>query len=177
MPFVHLLAGVIGLICLSMSAAYAILMLAAVRAWKRHCAPSPCLRSGRVLESALRRLTRRELGWMRTLHRLRPLNSRFVFCTFRLPLVLVGYALSAAEPSFAVVALALLQFAVGARLALHFACRLPGEPPPLADLRLLPLHDVMLGWIWYRSFFAAPSGWRGGEHDTDAKGVVRGLSR
>ncbi len=112
---------------------------------------------------------------MRTLHRLRPLNSRFAFCTFRLPLALVGYALTAAEPSFAGVALALFQFAVGARLALHFACRLPGGPPPLADLRLLPLHDVLLGWIWYRSFFAAPSGSRGSELDVGRKGIMRGL--
>jgi ceramide glucosyltransferase len=116
-----------------------------------------------------------ELRWMSTLRVLRPWSFRFIFLTFSLPLALLGFALAAAEPLFAAPALALFQFAVGTRLALHFTHRWHGTRPLLADLWLLPVRDFLLCWVWYRSFFARRITWRGKEFDLDAEGTMRGL--
>jgi ceramide glucosyltransferase len=114
---------------------------------------------------------------MRTLRVLRPRSFRLIFLTFSLPLATFGLALTAvAEPSLRMAAWALFQTTVAARLALHFAHRLRGERPLLADLWLVPVRDVLICWVWWRSFFTSRLTWRGSEFDVGADGIMRKLS-
>jgi hypothetical protein len=68
---------------------------------------------------------------------------------------------------------ALFQITVAARLALHFAHRLRGERSLFADLWLLPVRDVLICWVWWRSFFTSRLTWRGNEFDVGADGIMR----
>jgi hypothetical protein len=59
------------------------------------------------------------------------------------------------------------------RLGIYFAHRLGSERPVLSDLWLLPVRDLLLCWVWCRSFFASRLTWRGREFDVDVDGVIR----
>jgi ceramide glucosyltransferase len=123
-------------------------------------------------EPDLASLTRHELRWMCTIRALRPRSFRMMFLTFSLPLAIIGIALTTAEPALSAVAWILFGLAVLARLGLHFAHRLRGDRPLLSDFWLLPVRDLLLCWVWCRSFFTSRITWRGIEFDIDADGVM-----
>ena len=125
-------------------------------------------------EPTLKSLVRHELRWMRTLYVLRPLGFRFIFFTFSLPLALLGLMLGA--ESFSTLAWALFQFTVVARLALHFVHRIRGGRPLLADLWLLPVRDLLICWVWCRSFYTSRFTWRGSDFGVGADGIMRKLT-
>jgi ceramide glucosyltransferase len=127
-------------------------------------------------ERTLDLLMRHELRWMRTIRVLRPRSFRLIFFTFSLPLAIFGIVFAAAEPSFALVPRVLFQIVVVARLALHFVHRLRGNRSLLADLWLLPARDLLICWVWCRSFFISRITWRGHEFGVGTDGVMRRLS-
>ena len=127
-------------------------------------------------EPNLGSLTRHELRWMRTIHVLRPVSFRLIFLTFSLPLAALGIAAAAAGSSLSAVAWTLFGTTVLARLMLHFAHRLEDHRAAISDLWLVPLRDLLILWVWCRSFFTSHVTWRGNEFDVDADGVMHPLS-
>jgi ceramide glucosyltransferase len=127
-------------------------------------------------EPSLTSLMGHELRWMRTLKVLRPRSFRLLFLSFSLPLALLGAALTATGPAAAPAALILLMTVVVTRLALYFVHRRGDERTPFADLWLLPARDMLIGWVWCRSFFVSRLTWRGKEFDVGADGIMRDLS-
>jgi len=127
-------------------------------------------------EPTLASLVRHELRWMRTLYVLRPQSFRFIFLTFSLPLALFGLLLGAPEPYFPAIVWPLFQITVMARLALHFMHRLRCSRSTLIDLWLLPVRDLLICWVWCRSFFTSRFTWRGSDFDVDANGIMHKLS-
>jgi len=136
---------------------------------------SPYVVHGEHHEPNLDSLTRHELRWMRTIRVLRPRSFRWMFLTFSLPLAIAGIVLASAESSLLTVAWLLFGTAVLARLALHFMHRLRGNRPLFSDFWLLPARDLLICWVWCRSFFSFRVTWRGNEFDVDANGVMRRL--
>lgn len=136
---------------------------------------SPYVIDGEHHEPDLASLTRHELRWMSTIRVLRPRSFRWMFLTFSLPLAAIGITLASVEASPSTGAWLLFAAAVVARLALHFVHRLHGNRPLLSDLWLLPSRDLLICWIWWRSFFISRITWRGNEFDVDADGVMRRL--
>jgi ceramide glucosyltransferase len=116
-----------------------------------------------------------ELRWMRTLQVLRPRSFRLLFLSFSQPLALLGAAFAATEPTVAPAALTLLLTVVATRLALYFEHRRGDERTLFADLWLLPARDMLIVWVWCRSFFASRLTWRGNEFDVGADGIMRKL--
>ena len=148
-----------------------------VRGLGLRIALSPYLLKAEHHEPTLDLLTRHELRWMRTLRVLRPRSFRLIFFTFSLPLATFGLALTAAaEPTWRTAAWALFQITLAARLSLHFAHRVRGNRPLLADFWLLPARDVLICWVWCRSFFTSRLTWRGNEFAVGADGIMRKLS-
>lgn len=127
-------------------------------------------------EPTLGLLTGHELRWMRTLKVLRPSSFRMLFLTFSVPLALLGTALAAGQPGVAPLAWALLLAVLAARLGLYLAHRRPGERPVLADLWLVPVRDLLILWVWLRSFFTSRLTWRGTEFAVGTDGIMRELS-
>jgi len=117
-------------------------------------------------------LTRHELRWMRTLHTLRPRSFRAIFLTFSLPLAFGGLLLTAAEPALSTTAWTLFLAAGAARLGLYFSHRMQVDRSAFGDLWLLPARDLLLCWVWLRSFFTSRVTWRGDEFDVDANGIM-----
>ena len=113
---------------------------------------------------------------MRTTRILRPLSYCFMFCSFSLPLAVLGTLLAATAPALASTAWALFWITAAARLALHLTQRWGTGQPPLSDLWLLPWRDLLICWIWWRAFFSYRVSWRGNDFDVDADGVMRRLS-
>jgi ceramide glucosyltransferase len=124
----------------------------------------------------LHSLTRHELRWMRTIRVLRPRSFRLIFLTFSLPLAVFGILAASAESSLSMTAWVLFGVTVLARLVLHFVHRLRDDRAPLSDLLLLPARDLLICWVWGRSFFTSHVTWRGNKFDVDADGVMRPLS-
>lgn len=127
-------------------------------------------------EPTLDLLVRHEVRWMRTLRILRPRSFGLIFFGFSLPLAVLGLALCAVDASPSRLAWTLFELTVIARLALHFAHRLRGERPLLADFWLLPARDLLLCWVWWRTFFTSRITWRGSEFVVDAQGTMRSSS-
>ncbi len=127
-------------------------------------------------EPTLESLMRHELRWMRTLCVLKPRSFRFIFFTFSLPLAGLGLLLAVPETYFTTVALLLFQVTVIARLALHFEYRLRDKRPLFADLWLLPARDLLICWVWCRSFFTSRFTWRGSDFHVGEDGIMRKLS-
>ncbi len=117
-------------------------------------------------------LTRHELRWMGTLRVLRPLGFRMIFLTFSLMLALIGLLLTAGAP-WRPVPWTLFGVAVVGRCGLHILSRLRCNQPLLQDFALVPVRDLLLCWIWCRSFFSRRMIWRGYEFDVDAAGLMR----
>jgi ceramide glucosyltransferase len=137
---------------------------------------SPYVVKGEHHEPSLESLTRHELRWMRTLRVLQPRNFVFIFITFSLPLAMLGLAFAAAGASLSRAAWALFATTVTARLVLHLVHRSRDDRAPLADLWLLPARDLLICWVWWRSFFSSRVTWRGNEFAVGADGVMRPLS-
>jgi ceramide glucosyltransferase len=137
---------------------------------------SPYLVEGVHHEQNYASLARHEIRWMRTLRVLRPLSFRMIFLSFSFPLALVGLLLAAVGEPRSPAAGVLFVISALVRLALHVAPRIQGKLPPFADLWLVPVRDVLLCWIWCRSFFTSRVTWRGNEFDVDADGSMRRLT-
>ncbi len=137
---------------------------------------SPYLLRAEHHEPSLDLLVQHEVRWMRTLRILRPRSFSLIFFGFSLPLAVVGMLLCAGDASHSMLAWALFEITLLARVALHFTHRLRGERPLLADLWLVPVRDVLLCWVWWRTFFTSRITWRGSEFDVDAHGIMRSTS-
>ena len=137
---------------------------------------SPYEVSGEHHEPSFRSVTRHEVRWMRTLRILRPWSFRWLFLSFSMPMAIAGMTLVLAASPHAVEAWLLFCVALGARLALHFARRVHGGRPPLLDMCLIPLRDLLLVSVWFGSFFTSQVTWRGSVFDVDTNGVMRRLS-
>jgi ceramide glucosyltransferase len=137
---------------------------------------SPYLLNGEHHEPDLGSMTRHELRWMRTIRVLRPRSFLGIFVTFSLPLALLGITFAARAPAISLAAWALFGIVVMARVVLHLVHRVPGKRALWSDFWLLPLRDLLLCWVWCRSFSSYRVNWRGNEFDVDADGVMRRLS-
>jgi ceramide glucosyltransferase len=124
-------------------------------------------------EPTLESLMTHELRWMRTLSVLAPWSFRFIFFTFSLPLAVLGLLLVVPETYFATIALPLFQVTVVARLALHLVHRLRDKRALFADLWLLPARDLLICWVWCRTFFTSRFTWRGSDFHVGADGIMR----
>ena len=124
-------------------------------------------------EPTLESLVTHELRWMRTLSVLAPWSFRFIFFTFSLPLAVLGLLLVVPEAYFATLALPLFQVTVVARLALHLVHRLRDKRALFADLWLLPARDLLICWVWCRTFFTSRFTWRGSDFHVGADGIMR----
>jgi ceramide glucosyltransferase len=127
-------------------------------------------------EPTLDLLVQHEVRWMRTLRILRPRSFSLIFFGFSLPLAMLGILLCAVESPPSRLAWMLFEVTLVARVALHFAHRLRGKRPLLADFWLLPARDLLLCWVWWRTFFTSRITWRGSEFDVDAHGIMRSSS-
>jgi ceramide glucosyltransferase len=123
-----------------------------------------------------RALIGHELRWMRTIKVLRPRSFPWIFPSFSVPLAILGLALVAAGSTLTSGAWVLFWSAIAARLLLHFVPRLRENRRLWSDLWLLPARDLLLCWVWYRSFFGSHIRWRDSEFDVDANGVMHRLS-
>jgi ceramide glucosyltransferase len=137
---------------------------------------SPYVVEGEHHEQDLKSLTRHELRWMRTIHILRPRSFRMIFLTFTFPLAVFGMLLGFAAGSLSIAAWALFGITAIVRLALHFVPRLRSDRRLFADIWLLPVRDLLLCCVWFRSFFTSRVTWRGNEFDVDANGFMRRLT-
>ncbi|HEX9402873.1 MAG TPA: bacteriohopanetetrol glucosamine biosynthesis glycosyltransferase HpnI [Steroidobacteraceae bacterium] len=137
---------------------------------------SPYVVDGEHHEPTFRSLTRHELRWMRTIHVLRPRSFRLIFITFSFPLAVLGLIAALSESSFSAAACVLFGISLLARLVLHFVHRLRDDRALVSDLWLLPVRDVLICWVWCRSFFTSHVTWRGKEFDVGSDGVMRPLS-
>ena len=137
---------------------------------------SPYVVDGEHHEPTFRSLTRHELRWMRTIHVLRPRSFRLIFITFSFPLAVLGLIAALSESSFAAAACVLFGISLLARLVLHFVHRLRDDRALASDLWLPPVRDVLICWVWCRSFFTSHVTWRGNEFDVGSDGVMRPLS-
>ena len=113
---------------------------------------------------------------MRTLLILLPRSFGLIFFGFSVPLALLGLLLCSIDGSPSMLARTLFEVTLAARVLLHLAHRLRGERPLLADLWLLPARDMLLCWVWWRTFFTSRITWRGSEFDVDAHGIMRSSS-
>jgi len=137
---------------------------------------SPYVVDGEHHEPTFRSLTRHELRWMRTIHVLRPRSFRLIFITFSFPLAVLGLIAALSESPFSAAACVLFGISLLARLVLHFVHRLRDDRALVSDLWLLPVRDVLICWVWCRSFFTSHVTWRGKEFDVGSDGVMRPLS-
>ena len=137
---------------------------------------SPYVVDGEHHEPTFGSLTRHELRWMRTIHVLRPRSFRLIFVSFSLPLAVLGLIAALSESSLSGWAWVLFGITLLARLVLHFVHRLRDDRAPVSDLWLLPLRDVLICWVWCRSFFTSYVTWRGSEFAVGSDGVMRPLS-
>ena len=137
---------------------------------------SPYMVEGEHDEQTYESLARHEIRWMRTIRVLRPRSFRMIFLSFSFPLALFGLLLTVVGESWSIAAWALFAITGIIRLAFHFAPRIQGKQPLFADIWLLPVRDLLLCWIWCRSFFTSRVTWRGSEFDGDADGFMRRLT-
>jgi len=128
-------------------------------------------------ESSWACLAAHELRWMRTLQVLRPRSFRLLFLSFSLPLALLGAAFAVTVSTVAPAAWTLLLTVVVTRLALYLVHRRGDERGLLADLWLVPARDLLIVWVWCRSFFASRLTWRDSEFEVGADGIMRSMSR
>jgi ceramide glucosyltransferase len=147
-----------------------------VRALGLRIVLSPYVVDGEHHEPTFDSLTRHELRWMRTIHVLRPRSFRLIFISFSLPLAVLGLIAALSESSLSAAAWVVFGITLLARLVLHFVHRLRDDRALVSDLWLLPARDVLICWVWCRSFFTSHVTWRGNEFDVGADGVMRPLS-
>jgi len=137
---------------------------------------SPYVVEGEHHEQSFESLSRHEMRWMRTIHVLRPRSFRMIFLSFSFPLAIAGLLLASAGRLAPLAPWILFGVTVLIRLTVHFLHRLHGNQSLFSDVWLLPVRDVLLCWIWFRSFFTSRVTWRGTEFDVDADGFMRRLT-
>ena len=145
-----------------------------VRQSGRKIVLAPYVVTGMHDEPSLNTITRHEIRWMRTLAVLRPRSFCGLFLTFSLPLAVLGFALAENSASSKAM-LILLTVTLVLRLIVHFAHRVGGSRPLFVDLWLVPVRDVLLCWVWLRSFFTSKVLWRGAEFVVARDGIMRRL--
>src|SRR5581483_8847401 len=97
-----------------------------------------------------------------------------IFVSFSLPLALLGLILGV--DSISMVTWPLFQLTIVARLAAHFIHRGRGGRSLFADLWLLPARDLLMCWVWCRTFFTSRFTWRGSDFGVGADGIMRKLT-
>jgi ceramide glucosyltransferase len=117
-------------------------------------------------------LIRHKLRWLQTIRVLRPRSFCLLFLSFGPSLALVGLALAALDPLVTSAAWLLFWTAVLARLVLYVRQRLAHPKLLVADLWLLPAHELLMWLVWLGCFFTSRITWRGQEFDVDADGVL-----
>jgi ceramide glucosyltransferase len=137
---------------------------------------SPYVVDGEHHEPTFSSLTRHELRWMRTIHVLRPRSFRLIFISFSLPLAVLGLIATLSGSSLPAAAWVLFGITLLSRLVLHFVHRLRDDRALVSDLWLLPARDLLICWVWCRSFFTSHVTWRGNEFAVGSDGVMRPLS-
>jgi len=105
---------------------------------------------------------------------LKPLSFRMIFLSFSFPLALLGVFLCLWGDVMSTWAWNLFAVTALVRLVLHFSSR--AGRPLFSDIWLLPVRDLLLCWIWYRSFSVSRITWRGTEFDVDPDGSLRRLT-
>jgi ceramide glucosyltransferase len=123
-------------------------------------------------EPNLSSLIGHELRWMRTIRVLRPISFRWMFLSFSLPLAATGLALSAVDETLSLTAWGFFLTTLVARLALHMVHRRQDHRPLLSDCWLLPARDLLILWVWCRSFRGSQVIWRGNQFAVDNDGVM-----
>jgi ceramide glucosyltransferase len=123
-------------------------------------------------EPNLSSLIGHELRWMRTIRVLRPMSFRWMFLSFSLPLAVAGLALSAVDEALYPTAWGLFLTTLVARLALHMVHRRQDHRPLLSDCWLLPARDLLILWVWCKSFLGSQVIWRGNQFAVDNDGVM-----
>jgi ceramide glucosyltransferase len=136
---------------------------------------SPAVVVAKHHEPSFKALTGHETRWLRTIRVLRPRSYPMMFLSFYLPLASLGLLLCAASSSLSAAPWALFALCVLARLGVHFAQPLHAGALRAAfrDLWLIPVRDLLLCWLWGRSFFTSRVTWRGSEFNVDVNGVMR----
>jgi ceramide glucosyltransferase len=124
-------------------------------------------------EPDLAAVTLHELRWMRTLRALAPWSMNGIFVTFTVPIALLGLIMACTMPWGPVAAWSLFATAVAARLVLHFMPRWGTDRGLFADFWLLPVRDLLICWVWCRSFFTSRVTWRGVEFSVGADGTMQ----
>src|SRR5262249_8180783 len=147
---------------------------AAVRRLGKQIVLSSYMPIARQYDPSLEELIQHETRWMRTIRVLRPRSFAFLFITFSVPLALIGFALSTAQPSCWAVGLALLIVCINARFILHRLSKRTGDRAGRGGLWLLPLRDMLVCWVWCRAYLTSRVTWRGAEFEVDVHGVMRG---
>jgi ceramide glucosyltransferase len=137
---------------------------------------SPYVVEGEHHEQDYASLARHEIRWMRTIRVLRPRSFRLIFLSFSFPVACAGLLLAAGGSRPAPGAWALFGITALVRLVFYFVPRIEGKRSLWNDLWLLPVRDLLLCWIWWRSFFTSRVTWRGSEFDVDANGYMRRLT-
>jgi ceramide glucosyltransferase len=126
-------------------------------------------------EPGLRALTEHELRWMCTLRVLRPFSFRLLFLSFSTPLAVLGMILASEDAAVSRLAWPLLWVNLLARVLLHFSSRTRRDRSLLSDFWLVPLRDLLICWVWLRSFFTSRVRWRDTQFDLSADGLIRRL--
>jgi ceramide glucosyltransferase len=124
-------------------------------------------------EPSFEALEHHEMRWMRTLQILRPRSFCLLFLSFSLPMAAVGIVACAAASDLHVTPWTLFGATVLARLCLHFVHRPRGQGWMLSDLWLLVVRDLLLCWVWLRTFFFPRVVWRGHVFHVGADGVIQ----
>jgi hypothetical protein len=97
-----------------------------------------------------------------------------MFFSFSLPIAMIGLLLvSLGTHGAGGIARLFFAFTVAARLSLHVIHRLRGGRALFSDLWLVPARDLLLSWVWCKSFANSSITWRGTEFDVDAHGMLR----
>jgi len=99
-------------------------------------------------------LIRHELRWLRTIRTVRPLGYALACATLGLPAVILGCLLAGGSS----VTLAMVAITAIARLVINSAPRKPH--PPLAQLWLVALNDLLVFALWCWSFTTRHVHWR-----------------
>jgi ceramide glucosyltransferase len=107
-----------------------------------------------VQETGPGELLRHELRWLRTIRTVRPLGYALACATMGLPAVVLGCLLAGGSGT----TLAMVAITAVARLVINSAPRKPH--PPLAQLWLVGLNDLLVFALWCWSFTTRHVHWR-----------------
>jgi ceramide glucosyltransferase len=146
---------------------------AAVRALGKEIVLSSYVPIARQHDPSLGELIQHETRWMRTIRVLRPYSFPFLCVTFSMPLAIAGFVLSLAQAECYEIGLPLLIACTYSRILLHRLSRRPGDRLGRSGVWLLPIRDLLVCWVWFRSLGTSRITWRGAEFEVDVDGVMR----